>query len=112
MPCHCSRRSLFAPLSELTAEKWQFFVGKQAHGQINLVQAAIPFIKEKGSFTLVSAFLTTNRSSPALRRQPSQARWKVLFAQRQLNFKGAAYQCGESTILKESEAQFGPFFPA
>jgi len=29
-------------------------------GQINLVQEAIPFINEKGSFTLVSAFLTTN----------------------------------------------------
>src|ERR1700681_4933716 len=23
---------VFAPLSELTAEKWRFFVGKQAHG--------------------------------------------------------------------------------
>jgi len=47
----------FAPLSEFTAEKVAVFVGKQAHGQINLVQEAIPIIKEKGSFTLVSGIL-------------------------------------------------------
>src|ERR1700681_2460950 len=47
----------FAPLSELTAEKWQFSLGSKLMGQINLVQEAIPFIKEKGSFTLVSGIL-------------------------------------------------------
>src|ERR1700733_14259511 len=46
-----------APLSELTAEKWQFSLGSKLMGQINLVQEAIPFIKEKGSFTLVSGIL-------------------------------------------------------
>src|ERR1700692_226344 len=34
----------FAPLSELTAEKWQFSLGSKLMGQINLVQEAIPFI--------------------------------------------------------------------
>src|SRR5260221_14487198 len=48
---------VFAPLSELTAEKWQFSLGSKLMGQINLVQAAIPFIKEKRSFTLVSGIL-------------------------------------------------------
>src|SRR5712672_725088 len=48
---------VFAPLSELTAEKWQFSLGSKLMGQINLVQEAIPFIKEKGSFTLVSGIL-------------------------------------------------------
>src|SRR6266436_5242687 len=47
----------FAPLSELTAEKWRFSLGSKLMGQINLVQEAIPFIKEKGSFTLVSGVL-------------------------------------------------------
>src|SRR5258708_12482279 len=50
----------FAPLSGLTAEKWQFSVESKLMGQINLVQEAIPFIKEKGSFTLVSGILTTD----------------------------------------------------
>ena len=35
----------FAPLSELTAEKWQFSLGSKLMGQINLVQEAIPFIR-------------------------------------------------------------------
>ena len=47
----------FAPLSELTAEKWQFSLGSKLLGQINLVQEAIPFISERGSFTLVSGIL-------------------------------------------------------
>src|SRR5580693_1868941 len=47
----------FAPLSEFTAEKWQFSLGSKLMGQINLVQEAIPFINEKGSFTLVSGVL-------------------------------------------------------
>jgi NAD(P)-dependent dehydrogenase (short-subunit alcohol dehydrogenase family) len=47
----------FAPLSELTAERWQFSLGSKLMGQISLVQEAIPFIKENGSFTLVSGVL-------------------------------------------------------
>src|SRR5258708_20940994 len=47
----------FAPLSELTADKWQFSLGSKLMGQITLVQEAIPFIKDKGSFTLVSGIL-------------------------------------------------------
>src|SRR4029077_15578810 len=47
----------FAPLSELTPEKGQFSLGSNLIGQINLVQEAIPFIKEKGSFTLISGVL-------------------------------------------------------
>ncbi|HLW24523.1 MAG TPA: hypothetical protein VKT22_09215 [Steroidobacteraceae bacterium] len=52
----------FAPLSELTAEKWQFSLGSKLMRQINLVQEAIPFIKEKGSFTLVSGILNDDHS--------------------------------------------------
>src|ERR1700719_2777385 len=47
----------FAPLSDLTAEKWQFSLGSKLMGQISLVQEAIPFINERGSFTLVSGVL-------------------------------------------------------
>src|SRR5437588_2700140 len=53
----------FAPLSELTAEKWQFSLGSKLMGQINLVQEAIPFIKEKGSSLWFRAFSMTSRSS-------------------------------------------------
>src|ERR1700690_4172181 len=39
----------FAPLSEFTDEEGEFSLGSKLMGQINLVQEAIPFIKEKGS---------------------------------------------------------------
>ena len=48
---------VFAPLSQLTAENWQFSLGSKLMGQISLVQEAIPFINERGSFTLVSGVL-------------------------------------------------------
>src|SRR5258708_8598533 len=48
---------VFAPLSQLTAENWQFSLGSKLMGQISLVQGAIPFINERGSFTLVSGVL-------------------------------------------------------
>src|ERR1700724_242906 len=34
----------FAPLSELTAEKWQFSLGSKLMGQISLGQEEIPFL--------------------------------------------------------------------
>src|SRR5437867_3542122 len=76
----------FAPLSELTAEKWQFSLGSKLMGQINLVQEAIPFIKEKDPSPWFRAFSMTSRSSPASRLQPSRARWKLLFGLPQLSF--------------------------
>ena len=75
----------FAPLPELTAEKWQFSLGSKLMGQINLVQEAIPSI-EKGSFTLISGVLNDKPIFPASRLQPSLARWKVSFGLPQLNF--------------------------
>src|SRR5258708_12126160 len=48
---------VFPPLSELTAEKWQFSLGSKLMGQISLVQEASPIIKENRSFTLVSGVL-------------------------------------------------------
>src|SRR6266478_4177296 len=38
---------VFAPLSQLTVENWQFSLGSKLMGQISLVQEAIPFINER-----------------------------------------------------------------
>jgi NADP-dependent 3-hydroxy acid dehydrogenase YdfG len=40
----------FAPLSQLTAENWQFSLGSKLMGQISLVQEAIPIDQRKGIF--------------------------------------------------------------
>src|SRR6202045_3082006 len=102
----------FAPLSELTAEKWQFSLGSKLMGQINLVQEAIPFINEKGSFTLVSGILNDAPifSGVAGSTVSGALEGFVRAAAVELP-KGLRINVVSPTILKESEAQFGAFFP-
>ena len=77
----------FAPLSDLTAEKWQFSLGSKLMGQINLVfRRRSRSSKKKDPSLWFRAFSMTTRSSPASRLQPSRARWKLLFGLPQLSF--------------------------
>jgi NAD(P)-dependent dehydrogenase (short-subunit alcohol dehydrogenase family) len=48
----------FAPIEETTDEQWANSIKSKGMGQINLVRAALPFIADKGSFTLVSGVLS------------------------------------------------------
>jgi NAD(P)-dependent dehydrogenase (short-subunit alcohol dehydrogenase family) len=45
------------PLEQTRDEQWANSIRSKAMGQINLVRAALPFIADKGSFTLVSGVL-------------------------------------------------------
>ena len=103
---------VFAPLSELTAEKWQFSFGSKLMGQINLVQKAIPFITERGSFTLISGVLNDEPifGSVAASAVSGALEGFVRAAAIELP-KGLRINLVNPTILKESEARFGPFFP-
>ena len=47
----------FAPLAAITRDQWLSSFGSKLLGQINLVQQALPYINERGSFTLVSGIL-------------------------------------------------------
>src|SRR5260221_1313019 len=69
----------FAPLSELTAEKWQFSLGSKLMGQISLGQEAIPVIKENGSFTLVSGVLNDEPVFAGVARPTAPAPLEGLF---------------------------------
>jgi NAD(P)-dependent dehydrogenase (short-subunit alcohol dehydrogenase family) len=46
------------PYEQTTDEQWANSIKSKGMGQINLVRAALPFIADKGSFTLVSGVLT------------------------------------------------------
>jgi NAD(P)-dependent dehydrogenase (short-subunit alcohol dehydrogenase family) len=55
----CAAGDVFpAPLEQTTDEQWANSIKAKGMGQINLVRAALPFISDKGSFTLVSGILT------------------------------------------------------
>src|SRR3981189_984402 len=102
----------FAPLSELTAEKWQFSLGSKLMGQINLVQEAIPFINEKGSFTLVSGVLNEEPIFAGVAGATVSGALEGFVRATAIELpKRLRINVVNPTILKESEAQFGPFFP-
>jgi NAD(P)-dependent dehydrogenase (short-subunit alcohol dehydrogenase family) len=46
------------PYEQTTDEQWEKSIKSKGMGQINLVRVALPFIADKGSFTLVSGVLT------------------------------------------------------
>src|SRR5260221_9233946 len=102
----------FAPLSELTAEKWQFSLGSKLMGQINLVQEAIPFINEKGSFTLVSGVLNEEPVFAGVAAATISGAFDGFVRATAIELpKGLRINVVNPTILKESEAQLGSFFP-
>ncbi|EKP0259740.1 short chain dehydrogenase [Aeromonas sobria] len=48
----------FNGLTEMTDEQWQVGVESKLMGQINLTRAAIPYLNDKGSITLISGILS------------------------------------------------------
>ena len=103
---------VFAPLSQLTAENWQFSLGSKLMGQISLVQEAIPFVNERGSFTLVSGVLNEEPIFAGVAGATISGALEGFVRAAAVELpKGLRINVVSPTILKESEAQFGPFFP-
>ena len=48
----------FNDLTEMTDEQWQVGLESKLMGQINLTRAAIPYLTDKGSITLISGILS------------------------------------------------------
>jgi len=48
----------FNGLTEMTDEQWQVGLESKLMGQINLTRAAIPYLTDKGSITLISGILS------------------------------------------------------
>ena len=103
---------VFAPLSQLTAENWQFSLGSKLLGQISLVQEAIPFISERGSFTLVSGVLNEEPIFAGVTGATVSGALEGFVRAAAVELpKGLRINVVNPTILKESEAHMGSFFP-
>jgi len=103
---------VFAPLSQLTAENWQFSLGSKLMGQISLVQEAIPFVNERGSFTLVSGVLNEEPIFAGVAGATVSGALEGFVRAAAVELpKGLRINVVNPTILKESEAHMGPFFP-
>src|SRR6267142_569792 len=102
----------FAPLSELTAEKWQFSLGSKLLGQINMVEEAIPFINERGSFTLISGVLNDEPIFAGVAASTVSGALEGFVRAAAIELpKRLRINVVSPTILRESEARLGPFFP-
>jgi len=53
----CAGDARFAPLDKLTDEDFLFSVNNKLMGQVNLIRAALPVIRDKGSITVTSGVL-------------------------------------------------------
>ena len=102
---------VFAPLSRLTAENWQFSLGSKLMGQISLVQEATPFINERGSFTLVSGILNDDPIFAGVAASTVSGALEAFVRAAAIELpKGLRINVVSPTMLKESESQFAQFF--
>lgn len=102
----------FESLQNIKPEHWDLSFGSKLRGQINIVEQALPYIKEKGSFTLVSGILgkayipagtiaaTVNSAIDAY----------VKAAALELP-KGIRINVVSPTLLEDSLKIYGDFFP-
>src|SRR5437016_1071165 len=102
---------VFAPLSQLTAENWQFSLGSKLMGQISLVQEAIPFINERGSFTLVSGVLNDEPIFAGVAASTVSGALEGFVRATAIELpKGLRINLVNPTILEESAPSMGSFF--
>src|SRR5260370_8690476 len=81
-------------------------------GEMNLVQEAIPFINEKGSFTLVSGVLNEEPIFAGVAGATVSGALEGFVRATAIELpKGLRINVVNPTILKESEAHMGSFFP-
>lgn len=102
----------FAPLTELKKEHWETAINSKFLGQVNLVQEAIPFINEKGSFTLVSGVVSeVPIAQGAVASAVNRAVEGYAMAAACELPKSLRINVISPTVLEESMAGYGPFFP-
>jgi NAD(P)-dependent dehydrogenase (short-subunit alcohol dehydrogenase family) len=108
----CAAGDVFpAPLEQTTDEQWANSIKAKGMGQINLVRTALPFIADKGSFTLISGVLTDEYTAGGVIYTVINhiVEGFVKAAAVELP-RGVRINCISPTVLTESVA-YHPYFP-
>jgi NAD(P)-dependent dehydrogenase (short-subunit alcohol dehydrogenase family) len=102
----------FAPLEKLGAKEWELSLGSKFLGQVQLVQEALPYIRERGSFTLVSGVLSETPifAGVAASAVNRAIEGFAMAAAAELP-KGLRINVISPTVLLESMPVYGDFFP-
>jgi NADP-dependent 3-hydroxy acid dehydrogenase YdfG len=101
----------FGALEAATDEHWANSIKSKGMGQINVVRAALPFIADQGSFTLVSGVLTDEpiHGGAVATAINYLVEGFVKGAAAELP-RGVRINCISPTVLTES-VNFHPYFP-
>jgi NAD(P)-dependent dehydrogenase (short-subunit alcohol dehydrogenase family) len=101
----------FAPLNELSPEKWNLSLSSKLLGQINLVQEGIPYLNERGSFTLITGIIGDDPIFAGV-AAATVGRGLEGFAQAAANElpKNLRINVISPSLLKESLSVYGAFF--
>ena len=102
----------FAPLSQMTAEQWDLGLRSKLMGQVNLVQQALPYINERGSFTLISGILSDDPIlSGVSATMVNRALEGFVIATACELPKNLRINLVSPTVLKDSLNKYAAFFP-
>lgn len=102
----------FAPFRSLTKDHWNLSLQSKLLGQINLVQQALPYINENGTFTLISGILGDEQIAAgtvaATVNKALEGFVKSVACELPKNLR---INLVSPTVLQESLKTYGDFFP-
>jgi NAD(P)-dependent dehydrogenase (short-subunit alcohol dehydrogenase family) len=101
----------FKPLAELSPADWHFSLTSKFLGQVSLVREALPYIREGGSFTLISGILSREpiRLGAAASAVNRAIEGFAMAAATELP-KGLRINVVSPTVLEESLSVYGDYF--
>jgi NAD(P)-dependent dehydrogenase (short-subunit alcohol dehydrogenase family) len=100
------------PFEHSTDEQWEMSIKVKMMGQINIVRTALPYIADKGSFTLISGVLTTEFLAGGVCGTTINHAIEGFVKSAALELpRGLRINCVSPTVLVESMATYGPYFP-
>jgi NAD(P)-dependent dehydrogenase (short-subunit alcohol dehydrogenase family) len=102
----------FNGLTEMTDEQWQVGIQSKLMGQINLTRAAIPYLNDKGSITLISGILSEEPINWGVSASTVNGAIDhfVKAAACELP-RGLRINAVSPTVLEESMDKYADFFP-
>jgi NAD(P)-dependent dehydrogenase (short-subunit alcohol dehydrogenase family) len=102
----------FGPLTELTREQWQFSFNGKLLGQIAAVQQALPYINDRGSFTLVGGLFSEEPIPMGAAASTVNRALEGFVTAAAIELpRGLRINLVSPTVLKESMPQYADFVP-
>ncbi|KEQ19622.1 short chain dehydrogenase [Endozoicomonas numazuensis] len=102
----------FNSLQAMTSAEWQKGVDSKLMGQINLVRYALKALNENGSITLTSGIIAREPIPKGISACTVNGAVNHFVKAASLEMpRGIRINCVSPTVLKESSATYGDFFP-